>query len=92
MIARLGIPTVLTLSAMATMVLADMASKKAALIEAMNKNGCMMTTAQGNVQMPQMGITRPEAIKLSREMMVEGIAQFAADEETLLLLPPACKT
>lgn len=66
--------------------------KKAALIEAMNKNGCKMTTPQADVQMPQLGIDRPTAIKLSREMMAEGIATFAADEETLLLLPPACKS
>lgn len=66
--------------------------KKAALIEAKNKNGCMMTTPQADVQMPQLGIDRPTAIKLSREMMAEGIATFAADEETLLLLPPACKS
>jgi hypothetical protein len=42
--------------------------------------------------MPQLGIDRPTAIKLSREMMAEGIAAFADDEETLLLLPPACKS
>ncbi|MEQ6248352.1 hypothetical protein ABMC89_05630 [Sulfitobacter sp. HNIBRBA3233] len=64
--------------------------KKAALIEAMNKNGCQMTTEQADVQMPQLGIDRATAITLSREMMAEGIATFAADEETLLLLPPAC--
>jgi len=69
---------------------ADLSAKKAMLIKAMNGNGCMMTTAQGNVQMPQMGISRPEAIAISRQMMAEGIATFAADEETLLLLPPAC--
>ncbi|WP_415920893.1 hypothetical protein [Tateyamaria sp. SN6-1] len=65
---------------------------KAALIKAMQANGCMITTAQANVQMPQLGIDRPTAIRLSREMMAEGIATFAADEETLLLLPPACKS
>ena len=64
--------------------------KKAALIKAMQANGCMMTTAQANVQMPELGIDRTTAIRLSREMMAEGIAKFAADEETLLLLPPAC--
>ena len=66
-------------------------TKKEALIEAMQANGCMMTTAQANVQMPQLGIDGPTAIRLSREMMAEGIAGFASDEETLLLLPPACK-
>lgn len=91
MIARLGITPVLSTLAMATGAVADMASKKAALIEAMNENCCMMTTAQSNIQMPKLGITRPEAIKLSREMMAEDIAQLAADEETLLLLPPARK-
>ncbi|WP_299687201.1 hypothetical protein [uncultured Tateyamaria sp.] len=75
---------------MATAVHADDA--KAALIEAMQKNGCMMTTAQANKQMPELGIDRPTAIRLSREMMAEGIATFASDEETLLLLPPACKS
>ncbi|MEL7165700.1 MAG: hypothetical protein AAFY52_00195 [Pseudomonadota bacterium] len=64
---------------------------KEALIRAMQDNGCMMTTAQANVQMPALGIDRPAAIRLSRELMAEGIATFAADEETLLLLPPACK-
>ena len=91
MIARLGITPVLSTLAMATGAVADMARKKAALIEAMNENCCMMATAQGNIQMPKLGITRPEAIKLSREMMAEDIAQLAADEETLLLLPPARK-
>ncbi|MEO9573927.1 MAG: hypothetical protein ABJ263_14515 [Tateyamaria sp.] len=67
-------------------------AQKDALIEAMQANGCMMTTAQANVQMPQLGIDQPTAIRLSREMMAEGIAAFAADEETLLLLPPACKS
>lgn len=66
--------------------------KKAALIDAMNANGCQMTTAQANVQMPKLKIDRQTAIALSREMMAEGIAKFAADEETLLLLPPACKS
>ena len=91
MIARLSISAFLGVFAVASVAVADMASKKAALIEAMNENGCMMTTAQGNIQMPELGISRPEAIKLSREMMAEGIAKFATDEETLLLLPPACK-
>ncbi|MEQ6203661.1 hypothetical protein ABMC88_11460 [Sulfitobacter sp. HNIBRBA2951] len=66
--------------------------QKAALIDAMNANGCQMTTAQANVQMPKLKIDREAAIALSREMMAEGIAKFAADEETLLLLPPACKS
>jgi hypothetical protein len=38
-----------------------------------------------------MGLDRAQSIKLSREMMAEGIVTFADDEETLLLLPPACK-
>tara|TARA_R100001369_G_C3300381_1_gene165592 strand:- start:564 stop:827 length:264 start_codon:yes stop_codon:yes gene_type:complete len=63
---------------------------KADLIKAMNTNGCKMTTEQANAQLSELGIDRPTAIKLSREMMAEGIATFAADEETLLLLPPAC--
>ena len=67
-------------------------TQKDALIQAMQSNGCMMTTAQANEQMPQLGIDRPTAIRLSREMMAEGIAAFASDEETLLLLPPACKS
>ena len=67
-------------------------TQKDALIQAMQSNGCMMTTAQANVQLPQLGIDRPTAISLSREMMAEGIVAFAADEETLLLLPPACKS
>ncbi len=66
--------------------------QKAQLIDAMNENGCQMTTAQANVVMPKLGIDRPTAIRLSREMMAEGIATFADDEETLLLLPPACKS
>ncbi|MEM6760523.1 MAG: hypothetical protein AAF601_13690 [Pseudomonadota bacterium] len=65
--------------------------QKDALIKAMQQNGCMMTTAQANVQMPALGIDRPTAIRLSREMMAEGIVTFASDQETLLLLPPACK-
>lgn len=68
------------------------ADNKAALIEAMNDNGCQMTTKQANTQLPALGIDRPTAIALSREMMAEGIATFADDEETLLLLPPACKS
>lgn len=64
--------------------------KKAELIDVMNANGCMMTTAQANKQMPQLGIDRATAIALSREMMADGLAKFADDEETLLLLPPAC--
>jgi len=68
------------------------ADKKAALIDAMNENGCQMTTSQANKQVPALGIDRPTAIALSREMMAEGIATFADDEETLLLLPPACKS
>ncbi|KIN64685.1 hypothetical protein Z946_3577 [Sulfitobacter noctilucicola] len=65
---------------------------KAALIKAMNDNECKMTTEQANVIMPELGIDRPTAIRLSREMMAEGVATFADDEETLLLLPPACKS
>ncbi|MEP5630495.1 MAG: hypothetical protein ABJP79_01285 [Tateyamaria sp.] len=64
--------------------------QKKALIETMNANDCQMTSAQADAQMPELGIDRPSAIRLSREMMAEGIAAFAADEETLLLLPPAC--
>lgn len=66
-------------------------AKKDALIEAMNQNGCQMTTAQANITMPALGISRPEAIRMSREMMAAGIATFGADQETLILLPPACK-
>ncbi|WP_299023796.1 hypothetical protein [uncultured Sulfitobacter sp.] len=83
------------LAALVVLMSAPMAlasDKKAALIEAMNANGCMMTSAQAEVQMPALEIDRATAIALSREMMAEGIAKFAADEETLLLLPPACKS
>ncbi|QUJ75052.1 hypothetical protein KDD17_08325 [Sulfitobacter albidus] len=66
------------------------ADKKAALIDAMNAEGCKMTTSRANEVMPELGIDRATAIRLSREMMAEGIATFAEDEETLLLLPPAC--
>lgn len=65
--------------------------KKAALIETMQQSGCEMTTAQAGIQMPDLGIDRATAIKFSREMMAEGIVAFADDEETLLLLPLACK-
>ena len=78
----------LLLTGLGTTAFAD--TQKEALIKAMQANGCMMTTAQANVQMPQLGIDRPTAVRLSREMMAEGIAGFASDEETLLLLPPAC--
>jgi len=77
---------------MMSVTMASAADKKAALIEAMNANGCMMTTAQANEQMPALEIDRATAIALSREMMADGIAKFAEDEETLLLLPPACKS
>lgn len=66
-------------------------AQKSELIEAMQANGCKMTSAQASVQMPKMGLDRAQSIKLSREMMAEGIVTFADDEETLLLLPPACK-
>lgn len=66
--------------------------KRAAMIDAMNGNGCTMTSAQADVQMPALGIDRATAIALSREMMAAGIAKFADDEETLLLLHPACKS
>ena len=65
--------------------------KKAALIEEMNRYDCQMTTPQADISMPQLGITRSEAIALGALMRGEGIAKFASDEETLLLLPPACK-
>ncbi len=80
---RIGISAFLSVFLIAPVAVADMSSKKTALIAAMNDKGCMMTTAQGNVQMPELGVSRPEAIKLSREMMAEGIAKFATDEETL---------
>ena len=78
----------LLLGGLGTTAFAD--TQKEALIKAMQANGCMMTTAQATVQMPQLGIDRPTAVRLSREMIAEGIAGFASDEETLLLLPPAC--
>ncbi len=86
--AKIRLALACALVMLASTAMAD--DQKSALIKAMNANGCMMTTAQANVQMPQLGIDRPTAIRLSREMMAEGIATFASDEETLLLLPPAC--
>ena len=65
--------------------------KQAALIAEMNKYDCQMTTPQANISMPELGITRPEAIALGAVMRGEGIAKVADDEETLILLPPACK-
>lgn len=88
---RLGTLVFFGAVAVANIAFASTADKKAALIATLNENGCKMTTAQSNVQIPKLGISRTEAIKLSREMMAEGIAKFAADQETLLLLPPACK-
>ena len=42
-----------------TMALAS--DEKLALIDAMNDNGCMMTSAQADVQMPALGIDRAMA-------------------------------
>jgi len=61
-----------------------------ALIAAMNESDCTLTTAEANEVMPRLGISRPEAIALSRQMMRDGVVTFADDEETLVLLPPAC--
>ncbi|MGR3503769.1 hypothetical protein [Pseudaestuariivita sp.] len=69
---------------------AQTADQKAALIAAMNASDCTLTTAEASQVLPRLGITRPAAIALSRQMMTEGIATFASDEETLVLLPPAC--
>ena len=70
----------------------ELEAKKAALIAEMNKYDCQMTTPQADISMPQLGITRPEAIAIAALMRGEGIAKFGDDEETLILLPPACKT
>lgn len=61
-----------------------------ALIAAMNESDCNLTTAEANEVMPRLGISRPEAIALSRKLMQDGVVTFADDEETLVLLPPAC--
>ncbi len=65
-------------------------AQKDALIAAMNDSDCTLTTAEAGAVMPQLGISRAAAIALSRQMMAEGIATFGSDEETLVLLPPAC--
>ena len=70
----------------------ELETKKAALIAEMNKYDCQMTTPQADISMPQLGITRPEAVALANIMQGEGIAKFGSDEETLVLLPPACKS
>lgn len=65
-------------------------AQKDALIAAMNDSDCTLTTAEASQVMPRLGISRTAAIALSRQMMAEGIATFGSDEETLVLLPPAC--
>jgi len=82
----------LAITALCVASAASAEGQKAKLIEAMQANGCMMTTAQASLQMPQLGIDRTDAIRLSHEMLAEGVVAFASDEETLLLLPPACKS
>ena len=69
----------------------ELEAKKAALIAEMNKYNRQMSTPQADISMPQLGITRPEAIAIAAVMRGEGIPKFGDDEETLILLPPACK-
>lgn len=61
-----------------------------ALIAAMNDSDCTLTTAEASEVLPALGISRPQAIALSRQLFQDGLAKFADDEETLVLLPPAC--
>ncbi|WP_134643153.1 hypothetical protein [Pseudaestuariivita atlantica] len=88
----MAVRSLVTLAALgaATAASPQTAAQKDALIAAMNDSDCTLTTAEANVVMPKLGISRPAAIALSRQMMAEGIAAFASDEETLVLLPPAC--
>ncbi|MEM7061529.1 MAG: hypothetical protein AAF557_28465, partial [Pseudomonadota bacterium] len=68
------------LSALAGAAAADtLKEKKEALIAEMNKYDCRMDTPQADISMPQLGITRPEAIALAVEMQGQGIAKLDED-------------
>ncbi len=43
----------------------ELEAKKAALIAEMNKYDCQMSTPQADISMPQLGMTRPEAIAIA---------------------------
>ncbi len=87
-----GVGAVLA-SQLATQAVAHAAHKKRPeLIEAMKSNGCEMTPAFASEILPVLGIDAETALEFFGKMIDEGIAAFADDDETLLLLPPACKT
>ena len=70
----------------------DLQAKKEALIAVMNETDCKMTTPEADVKMPELGITRPEAVAIANELLAAGQAKFGEDEETLVILPPICET
>ena len=51
-----------------------------------------MPAALADRKMPDLGITRPEAVAIANELLAAGHAKFGEDEETLIILSPICET
>ena len=84
--------SVIVAGVVATQATAHTAHNKRPKVEAaMQENGCRMTPELADKVLKTLEIGPQTAIKMFGEMIEEGIAAFADDDETLLLLPPACK-
>lgn len=65
--------------------------KRHDLIKAMNENGCALTPDLAKTVLPELKLDTEAAMTMIGNMIAEGIAAFASDDKTLLLLQPECK-
>ena len=65
-------------------------AQREAFIAAVTANGCMMTEAEAEAQLPAAGIDRDTSGLIAEALIEEGLAEVSEDRSTLTLKTEGC--
>jgi hypothetical protein len=88
-------PRVLALVVLAGPALAEggpTEAQREAFIAAITENGCQMTEAEAEVQLPAVGIDRDTSGLITDALIAEGLAEVDEDHSTLMLKTEGCES
>ena len=67
-------------------------AQREAFIAAITANGCQMTEAEAEVQLPAAGIDRETSAMITDALLAEGLAEVNEDQTTLTLKTEGCES
>jgi hypothetical protein len=89
----IGLRALALLAFAATPALADgevTVAQREAYIAAITANGCQMTNAEAEAQLPAAGINKDASKQITKTLVAEGLAELNADENMLILKTEGC--